>query len=245
MTPEGGAGARVIVVATEETARRWAHGIRDAGIPAVACAWSTVANAADPGAVGRALASLTFDLVLLTSANALRSVPAGAGAGIAAAAVGDRTAREATRLGFSVDVVGRSGAEALARRLAREGPPRRVLWLRGETALEGGASILRAAGCAVTEVVAYRTTEVDDLGPALGRLGAPAAYVLGSPAAAKAVRRALGPDRFPPLSGGPPVLVLGSATADALAAPGRPPPLVSESVEVDGLVRALRTAGVG
>jgi uroporphyrinogen-III synthase len=235
---------RVVVVATEETARRWAHGIRDAGIPAVACAWSTVADAADPGAVARALGAGGFDLVWLTSANALRSVPAGAGTGLSAAAVGDRTSREAKKLGFTVETVGRSGSEALAKRLAREGTARRVLWLRGETALEGGAAILRAAGREVTEVVAYRTTEVEGLGPAIARLGPAAAYVLGSPAAADAVRRALGPDRFPPPAGGPPVVVLGDATASALAAPGRPPPVVADSVEVDGLVRALRSGGV-
>ena len=235
---------RVVVVATEETARRWARGIRDAGIPAVACGWSTVADASDPAAVGRALASHGFDLVLLTSANALRSVPAGAGEGLPAAAVGDRTAREAARLGFRVDVVGRAGAEALAKRLAREDPPRRVLWLRGETALEGGAAILRAAGTEVAEVVAYRTTEVDDLDTALSRLVPASAYVVGSPAAAPAQRRALGTDRFPPPAGGPPVVVPGAATADALAMPGRPAPLVADSVEVDGLVRALRAGGV-
>ena len=235
---------RVVVVATEETARRWARGIRDAGVAAVACGWSTVADATDPGAVSRALAAGGFDLVLLTSANALRSVPAGAGEGIRAAAVGDRTAREATRLGFCVDVVGRAGAEALAKRLVREGPPGRVLWLRGETALEGGASILRAAGTAVTEVVAYRTTEVEGLAAALARLGPASAYVVGSPAAAQALVRTLGPDRFPPAAGGAPVVVPGAATADALAAPGRPAPVVADSVEVDGLVRALRAAGV-
>jgi uroporphyrinogen-III synthase len=234
----------VVVVATEETARRWARGIRDAGIPAVACAWSTVADAADPAAVARALVAGGFDLVLLTSANALRSIPAGAGTGRVAAAVGDRTAREATRLGFTVETVGRSGAEALARRIAREGTARRVLWLRGETALEGGAAILRAAGREVTEVVAYRTREVDDLAAALARLGPASAYVLGSPAAGVAVRRALGPDRFPPAAGGPPVVVLGAATADAVAAPGRPPAVVAADVEVDGLVRALRAAGI-
>ena len=234
------AARRVFVVATEETAERWARGIRDGGVPAVACPWSTVVSAADPAAAVAALSGRAFDVVILTSASALRFLPAGSGAGLSVAAVGDRTAREAKRLGFSVEAAGRAGSEALARKLAAGGPLRRALWLRGETALERGADILRAAGWEVSEAVSYRTVESPGFPESLARLGEPAAYVLGSPAAALA--RALGPAAFPPAAGGPPVVVVGEATAAAARGDGRPEPVIADSVEVDGLLRALRQA---
>ena len=235
------AARRVIVVATEDTAARWARGIRDAGVSAVACAWSSVVPATDPSAAVAALARRDFDLVLLTSASAVEFLPVGAGAGLVAAAVGDRTAREARRLGFSVDVAGRAGSEALAKRLLELGSLRRVLWLRGETAFEAGAAILRAAGWPVTEAAAYRTVERPGLAEALLRLGEPAAYVLGSPAAARATASALGAATFPPPPEGPPVVVVGEATAKAARGDGRFEPVIADSVEVEGLVRALRS----
>jgi len=231
---------RVVVVATEEAASRWARGIRDGGVPAVACPWSTVAEPLDPLAASVALARRDFDLVFLTSARALRFLAPGSGTGLRAAAVGERTAREARRQGFLVEATGRGGAEALAKRLVRGSPPRRALWLRGETALETGAEALLAAGWAVFEAVSYRTVEVPALSEALARLGTPSAYVVGSPAAARALGRALGPDAFPPPAGGPPVVVVGESTALAARAPGRPEPVVAGSVEVDGILGALR-----
>jgi uroporphyrinogen-III synthase len=234
--------ARAIVVATDDTAARWARGLRDAGIPAAPCAWSVVAEPEDPAAATRALAETGNDLVVLTSANALRYLGPEAGTGRTAACVGQRTSREAKRAGFAVEVEGRAGAEALARRLAKGGPPRSALWLRGEAATEALASILSKAGWTVREAVAYRAVAVPDLAERLARLAPVSAWVVGSPAAAKALVAALGAAAFPPGAGGPPVVVPGEASAAALRSPGRPPPVVASSVEIDGLAAALRQA---
>src|SRR5205085_1096238 len=110
---------------------------------------------------------------------------------------------------------------------------------------ERGVDLLRAAGWQVREAVAYRSEPLDDLAPRLRRLAPIAAYVLGSPAAAGAVMEALGPDEFPPGPNGPPVVVLGEATAAAVRIAGRRPPTVAVSTKATGVVDAVRRALAG
>ncbi|MCC7140068.1 MAG: uroporphyrinogen-III synthase [Planctomycetes bacterium] len=219
----------VVVVATEETAAAWARSVEAAGRAAVALAFARAAPPADLGAVTRALAQA--DLVLATSANAARYLPAGVGGGRPAAAVGAATARALEAVGFRVDVRGDGGAEALARALVRSRARGRVLWLRGERAREDGAAVLRDAGFVVDEVVAY-AVEDDVAFPAAVRATAAAAYVVGSPAAARALAAAVS-------LAGVPCVAVGDATAQALRAEGADDVSVASRPTAADLARAV------
>jgi uroporphyrinogen-III synthase len=229
----------VAVVATEDTAAEWAAVLAANRVPAVAVPWARIAPAGDPDAAARLLDAGGFDLVLLSSANALRFLPEGAGRGRFAAAVGRATAAAAKAAGFQVVETGHTTAEALAQRLA-ETFPRRLLWLRGESAREEGAEILAKAGWTVTQAVAYRARPDPGLAAALRALGTPRAWVVGSPAAASALQLALGEHAFPPPRGGPAVIVPGETTAEALRVPGRVEPTVAPDPSVEGIERAVR-----
>ena len=183
-----------------------------------------------PGAAraAAALARPRVQLVLLTSANALDGLPRLPRTRPPVAVVGPRTARVARERGFRVELAGTGTGADLARTLVAAGPPRRVLWLRGREATEDAARLLRAAGWHVDELVTYDTVERADLAAAVRRRGPVRAWVVGSPAAAAALRRALGPSAFPPPRGGAPVVVLGATTAAALRVGGRVRPLVAD-----------------
>jgi uroporphyrinogen-III synthase len=229
----------VAVVATEDTAAEWAATLAANRFPAVAVPWARITPPADADAAARLLAAGEYDLVLLTSANAVRFLPEEAGKGRFAAVVGRATEAAAKAAGFQVVEVGHTTAEALARRLA-EAFPRRLLWLRGEAAREDGAEVLAANGWTVVGAVAYRARPDPGFGAALRALGVPRAWVVGSPAAASALRLALGEAVFPPPLGGPPVVVPGETTAEALRVPGRVEPTVAPDPSAEGVERALR-----
>ncbi len=234
----------VAVVATEETATAWAKTLSAHGIAAAALPWGVAAPPPDPEAPARALAHGGHDLVFLTSANAVRFLPEGAGRGHVAAAVGEATAEAARASGFHVVETGRTNAEDLARMLAATPPARRVLWLRGEVAREAGQEVFAAAGWSVLPVVAYRTRPLPGFGDLVHAFGVPCAWVVGSPAAAAALLLALGEDEFPPHAGGPPVVVPGEATALSLRVVGRVSPTVAASPSIDAIEAALRRYGV-
>jgi uroporphyrinogen-III synthase len=233
----------VAVVASEETSTRWAQAIRALGLPAAECPWSEIVPPADPAVALAALSRRDFDLVLVNSSNAVRFLPPGVGTGLRAAAVGRRSAFAAKRAGFDVVLTGNAGAESVARRLVADaGPPRRALHLRGEDARRDAERVLSQAGWTVTSVVAYRNRPRPDLAGTLARVGAPSAWVVGSPAAAAALRTALGEAAFPPPAGGTPVVVPGETTAAALRAPGRAAPVVAPNADPDGIAAAVRVS---
>lgn len=221
----GPAAGAVVVVATEETARDLALALVAAGVPARPCPWAGIAPPPDAEALDRALAAPGVEVLLLTSANAVRFAPPGRLAGRKAACVGAPTAEAARKAGCDVAWVGTAGGKALAIDLILARTPAHALWLRGERAKEEGAAKLRAAGWTVDEAIAYATRPRPDLAASLAAAPAPRAYLLGSPAAGEALVAALGPDAFPPGPGGPPVFVLGDASARALAREGRPAPV--------------------
>jgi uroporphyrinogen-III synthase len=196
--------AVVGVVATPEVATRWADAVRARGLDARALPF---AQLVPPPGVERLPMILRLgghDLVIATSANALRFLPAGAGEGCPGAAVGAATAKAMEAAGFDVRFEGDAGSEALAKRLASIGEARRVLWLRGERANEAGVEILREADWKVDEVLAYGVAPDPAFAPAAKALGAAAAWVLGSPAAVEALIAAVGPlDAVPCVAAGP------------------------------------------
>lgn len=230
----------VAVVATEDTARVWAQALTAHRLPAVALAWGATGPPLDAAAPLRALQADDYDLVLVTSAAAARHLPATAGRGRPAAAVGEATAEAARAAGFRVVETGTGTSADLARRLAAIPPARRVLWLRGESAREEGAAILVAAGWRLSSVVSYRTRPNPGFGDLVRALGIPRAWVVGSPAAAAALLLALGEEAFPPGPGGPPVVVPGETTAAAVRIEGRVPPVVAASPTIEAIEAALR-----
>jgi uroporphyrinogen-III synthase len=231
----------VVVVATEETARRWSEAIAEAGLPVLPAPWSSVVPTKPPEAILTALRRGDFDAVLLTSAHAARFVPPSAGMGLEAVVVGAHTAALAAGIaGFHVRVVGEEGAGGLAKRLVESGPPKRLLWLRGEEAHTEGADVLATAGWIVIPLIVYRTVPREEMAVEVRGHRHALAWVVGSPAAAGALRIALGADLFPPLDGGPPVIVPGETTAAAVRVHGRPAPVVALSPDAAAIAAACR-----
>jgi uroporphyrinogen-III synthase len=161
-----------------------------------------------------------YDLVVVTSANAVRALAhqPGAVAGARWAAVGRTTARELRSLG-ATDVWMPSAASAAA--VAQELPVahgQRILRLRGELADSGVSDVLRARGAYVDELTVYRTVVAPDasrplLDAALSG-GAPAAVVLGSPSAVRGLL-GLAPESQRPALLRAPAITLGPTTAAA------------------------------
>jgi uroporphyrinogen III methyltransferase/synthase len=138
------------------------------------------ADPADFSPLDAAIAALGgFDWVLFTSANAARFFarrcrtrgiePRAAQSGersLFVATVGPATSEAAAAEGF---LVGHMAEEfqgsALARELAEDLAGRRVLLPRGDLAAADLPTALRAAGADVTEVICYRTLEVDSAAP--------------------------------------------------------------------------------
>jgi uroporphyrinogen-III synthase len=225
--------ARVAVVATVEAAAAWVAAIRQTGIVATAAPFARVTTPRDPSRVAMALGSRRHALVLATSSNAVRFVPADVGFGRAAAAVGVKTAKALRDRGFRVEVQGDAGAESLARAIVASGPPRSVLWLRGERAREEGVEILRAAGFVVDEVESYRTEPVPDFAATIAALGTPSAWVLGSPAAVEALAGTGA------LSDPVSCVAVGETTAAALHAAGVPAVAVAAEPTPEAIATAV------
>jgi uroporphyrinogen-III synthase len=181
----------VWVVGSDRTVERWCHALSVAGVDAVALPWSEVTAPEEPGDLEAALRARP-DLVCLTSGNAARFVPSGVAAGLPAACVGEASARAASAAGFRIDLVGRSGAADLARRiLAERSAARSLVHLRGADALDDLPDLLRAAGRDVRSVVAYATRARGDFAAELAAAPDPVALIVGSPLAAAALDAAL------------------------------------------------------
>lgn len=163
-------GRRVVVTRSPEQAAPLSELLRRAGAEPLLYPCITVAPPADPAALDAALTDALagrFDWLVLTSSNtvvalarrlqALGHAP-GSLAGLAAAAVGPATAAAARRL---LDVQTRLVpdefvAEALAAALQPIAGAS-VLLPQADLARSLLADTLRAAGAAVTSIVAYRT----------------------------------------------------------------------------------------
>lgn len=242
---DAGGDRPVVVVASERTAARWAARLVELGVAATAAPWSVICPGPDRELAGARLKARGEDaasrgrLVLLTSKHAVAFLDPGAGAGWRAVTVGAETAGAARAAGFALepdeDLDSAQGFASVARRLvARHGPSRRAIWLRGESAHRGGVDVLAQAGWDVDELVVY-AAEPRLRFDAEVRAALPArAWVVGSPAAARALRGVLGAREFPPAAGAARVFVRGETTAGVLRAPGRAEPEIVADLP-DGL----------
>lgn len=248
-------GARVVVVASEDTAAAWVERLLEEGVPARALPWSTVVPGPDVARAARALAGAASGgagarpAVLLTSRNGARFLPPRSGGGLEAIVVGPATAEAARAAGFAVgpgaaadagpDADSAAGFASVARRLlAASSAPRTAFWLRGDAATREGVDLLGAAGWRIEEFATYVATPRPAFEAEVRALVGVNAWVVGSPAAARALVAALGADAFPPPAGGPPVFVPGETTAAALAVAGRVAPEVVRGLP-EGLAARL------
>lgn len=96
----------------------------------------------------------SFDAIVFTSANAVREAGSCLGQlfGLPAYAVGEATAEEATKAGFRIAGVGRSGVDAL---LGEIPPHMRLLHLTGENRID---PIIERT---VQQVIVYRSVEIE------------------------------------------------------------------------------------
>lgn len=229
----------VWVVASEPTGRRWAEAIEAAGDAALALPWSEVVEPSDAADLAAALDERP-DVVLLTSANAVRYLPTCGARGMRAACVGRTTAEAARRAGFDVAVVGRTGAEEVARRVLAELPgAQRILFLRGSDARDEATEVLRAHGRAVRSAVAYETRPRAAFVSDVHAAPPPAAVVVGSPLAAAALDDALDVTERADAREVPAVAV-GETTAADLRGRGFPRVTAASHPDPEAIVEALR-----
>lgn len=199
-------------------------------------------NAAPMAAAAARLAE--YDWVVFTSVYAVRAVREAASPVAAKAVrvgcVGEATAAEAEQAGFVPTLVPEGHtAEGLARGLVAGGvgPGTRVLFPRAADAREELPRILREAGAAVDEVVAYRKVAVGGPPDATvdARLaGREVALTFTSPSTVRNFVRSWGGS-----VAGARVVVIGPTTAEAAEAAGMEVSAVAEESTTAGLVRAV------
>jgi uroporphyrinogen-III synthase len=174
------AAKRIVVTRSPEQAHELVHALVGMGAEVLLLPTVGFAPAENNEALDAALHALdAFDLVLLTSQNAVRFMVArwhalGMGAELGAsrkqfiAAVGAATAEAAINEGMLVDHVAKnSTGESLVEELRTSLAGRHVLMPRSDRADKRLPKTLEAAGARVTEVVAYRTLAPESLDPAI------------------------------------------------------------------------------
>lgn len=162
------AGRRVVVTRAAGQSGELARLLEEAGARPVLLPVLSFAEPENPAPLDAAIRSLAaYDWLLFTSQNAVRffierckhvGLVVGGSAQVRVATVGEATARSAQALGLRVDFIARQArGMALAEELRARITGKRVLLPRSDRARAGLPDALRAAGAAVTEVVAYRT----------------------------------------------------------------------------------------
>jgi uroporphyrinogen-III synthase len=172
-----------------------------------------------------------YDWVALTSAAAVPALPGQVRARIAA--VGPATAGALRGAGYAVDLVPSSdySADAL---LAEWNAAGRILLLRSELAAPTLADGLRAVGCQVDDVVAYRTVpaEVGVSDRSQLRAGRADAALVSSGSVARALA-----ELEPPVTTR--IACLGPRTAAAARRAGLQVAVVAERQQIEVLVEAV------
>jgi uroporphyrinogen-III synthase len=194
----------------------------------------------------------SFGWIVFASRRAVAAVlerlPA-APAGVRIAAIGRATAQVLRQRGWPVDLTpeeANAGAliEAFAARAAEAGRGARVLYPASSRALPTLAVGLKALGCEVTQVEAYRTEaaalDVEGCRAWIQRR-AVGAVTFASPSAVIELRRALGGEDFALLLSCARSVAIGRTTARELTRQGVTP-VISESATLESLaLTTLRT----
>jgi len=245
-------GWRVLVTRAEEQASALAETLRRAGAEPVVLPTIRIVPVTG-AALDAAIAALdTFDLLIFTSANAVRHLARAAaarGESLAerrprAVCVGPVTAAAAEAVGLSVEPLpGRFDAEGVLEAVVQRHPlaGRRVLLPRAERARELLPEGLRSAGATVETVVVYRTEPAPlDAAALRGRLvrGELHALTFTSPSTVRHFFAALDtPARA--ATGRCVVAAIGPVTAAALDEVGRAADVVAAQSGGPALIEAL------
>ena len=255
--PAAGPLAGRTVLVTRE--RRQASGITsvlsELGAEVVEVPLISFEPPADPAPAGDGARRLAeFDMLLFTSANAVRSflaIAAAAGhpvrprAGLAVVAIGPATAVAAEEAGLTCEPLPESFATAgLAGWLANRPAFRNVLFPRAAVAGETLVEQLTSRGAAVEVVAVYRTVPHPD-----GARGLQAAVAAGvdyvtftSPSTVRAFAEAMGEGLRP---AGLKVACIGPSTAAAAEEHGLQPDLVADPHTAAGLAEAIARHAAG
>lgn len=167
MTSQPLAGRRILVTRGATQAAKLSDGLRALGAIPVEVPVIEIQPPADYAPLDAALRSLaTYDWLVLTSANAVRSFAERAAhigvglngqASLMVAAIGPSTAKEAETIGLTVTLMPESYvAEGLVSELAEKARGKRVLLARAAVARDVIPDALRTAGALVDVVDAYR-----------------------------------------------------------------------------------------
>jgi uroporphyrinogen-III synthase len=194
-----------------------------------------------------------FQAVLVTSANAVRALAAHRRrsriAGLPLLAVGDGTALEAKRAGFSARSAGGAVddlAALAAATLDPAGGP--LLYAAGERRAGDLAGRLAAAGFSVETAIAYRAEPRSRLSRVAAdalRQNAADGVLLYSRESAKAFTRALEAEGLAPLSGDVACFCISAAAAEPLAEVPAGPVVVAERPDQISLFAAIERFAKG
>lgn len=246
-------GKRIVVTRAIEQARDLKGRLEAMGAVVLLFPAVSFSEPADTAELDRAIRSLdAFDWILFTSANAARffarrcrrlAVEASRESSYRCAAVGPATASAVATEGFRVDHVAQEfvGA-ALARELSPALAGKKIVLPRSERARPDLPEALKAAGADVTEVVAYHTGGVGEVGPEVMRAirGLEVdAISFFSPSAIENMRAELGEEWLTRLGATVALAAVGPVTAAALRNAGLPVAIVAPLATSESMAAAL------
>ncbi len=247
-------GRRIAVTRQAEQAGSWCRALEAAGAAAVSIPMIQISPITGSSDIGAALDALpSYDLILLTSANAarqlaLRAREVGADLGRVRArvvTVGEASTEAALQAGLPVERISTEGPhaaamlEALRERGGLDGA--RALLPRAEKGREVLGRGLAALGVQVDEVAVYRTEPSPQAATRLRAAlaeGALDAVTFASPSAVRNFTATMEADveRF---SAGTCIAAIGPVTAAACENAGMAPNVVAAQPDADALVAAL------
>jgi uroporphyrinogen III methyltransferase/synthase len=247
-------GQRVLVTRSREQASALSARLRELGADPIEFPTIRTLPPDDSGPMDRAIAQLaTYDWLILTSVNGVKyfmgrllnqNLDARALAGIRLASIGPATAAELEKYTLRVDYVPDNYvAEAVAAGLdVSEGD--RVLLPRADLARPTLVEELRARGCAVDEVVAYRTVPHEHSSEAIDALFQKR-FDIVTFTSSSTVRNLVTmlQDRsggnWRDLFDGTTVACIGPITAETAQQMGLEPDIVADEYTIQGLVQAV------
>jgi uroporphyrinogen-III synthase len=249
------AGKRIVVTRAPEQAQELVHALEQLGAQVILLPMVSFALPDDCQKLDEQLRHLDwFDAILFLSKNAVRYMfDRCAQLGIKCemlqsssrfvAAVGPATAEALKQKGIRVNYVAQKGTgEALARELRQSLAGRRVLLPRSDRGDERVPRALREVGANVTEVIAYRTMETDNLDAdilARVRHAEINAVIFASPSAFQNFRSAIGEAELENLSPRVDFVAIGPTTAHAIRESGARLAVQAEEASAEGLARAI------
>ena len=223
-------GKRIVVTRSLEQSRELLARLEGMGATVLLFPAVSFSEPSDTAELDRVIRSLgEFDWILFTSANAVRffarrcrkqGIEPGQEGNYRCAAVGPATASAVAAEGFPVDHVAQEFlGVALARELSDAIAGKKVVLPRSERARRDLPEALKAAGAAVTEVVAYHTGGVGVVAPeVMQAIREVRVDVISffSPSAIENMRAELGMELLSRLSATAALAAVGPVTAAAL-----------------------------